>query len=146
MSLDITSLEKAVTQLENTLGAHDSKLMQENPEYKIYMRGAVIQAFEYTYALSLRMIRRYLEMSSDVDGAVDDMTFSDVIREAHARGIILSDLQNWKMYRKKRGITSHTYDEDKAQDVFSSIPSFLDEVRYVLARLQELNESLDSPD
>ncbi len=143
MSLDLTSLENAISNLEIALQACDYKTIPIPPNYKQITRSATIQAFEYTYGLSFKMMRRYLKMASDTGTNVDDMTFGDVIRAAHVKGIILSDLENWKIYRKKRGITSHTYDDDKAQDVFTSIPSFLDEARYVLARLQEMSTSLD---
>ena len=143
MSLDLTSLENAISSLEITLEAHGYKTIHLPPNYKQITRGAAIQSFEYTYELSLKMIRRYLKMSSDSDMAGHDMTFSDIIRTAYSKGIILSDLHTWKIYRKKRGITSHTYNDEKAQDVFVSIPDFLNEVQYVYARLKELSKSLD---
>lgn len=144
MSLDLSSFENAISNLEDVLEAyHDKTMQKENPKYEKYLLGASIHFFEYTYELALKMIRRYLEMSSDTNMKMDNIAFSDAIRAAHAKKIILSDLQNWKTYRQKRGITSHTYDENKARDVFTIIPRFLDEVRYVLVRLQELSKSID---
>ena len=137
MNLDITSLEKAVTQLENTLDAYESKLMQENPEYKIYMRGAVIQAFEFTYELTLKMLRRHLATSLFDPKEADSMSFKRIVREAYAKNLVYSDVSVWDQYRQNRGITSHTYDEDKAQVVFESVSKFLDEARYVLSSLQD---------
>ena len=68
------------------------------------------------------------------------MTFNDIMQTAYGIGMVKSDVSAWCEYRKKRGITSQTYDEDKAQKVFESAVSFLDEARYVLDRLQELNK------
>lgn len=68
------------------------------------------------------------------------MTFNDIMQTAYGKGMVKSDVSAWCEYRKKRGITSQTYDEDKAQKVFESAVSFLDEARYVLDRLQELNK------
>jgi phosphoserine phosphatase len=48
---------------------------------------------------------------------------------------------DWKEYREERGATSHAYDEDKAQEVFESIPAFLEEAKYLLAKLQERNNA-----
>ena len=143
MSLDLTSLARAISNLEDALEAYDDKAAQKNPNYEKFMLGASIHFFEYTYELTLKFMRRYFEMSSDSDVPADDLTFNDVIRAAYAKKIISSDLQTWRTYRKKRGITSHTYDDAKAQYVFAGLPNFLDEARYVLVRLRELSKPLD---
>ena len=143
MGIDLTSLECAVRELTGVLRKYDTDLVQNDAELKKYMRSAAIQSFEYTYSLSLKMIRRYLEMSLDTDAVLSDMTFGGIIREAYKNGIICSELYIWKEYRKKRGITNHTYDEDRARHVFAGIPEFLKEAQCVLDRLQELNKSLD---
>ena len=72
------------------------------------------------------------------------MTFNNFIREAFDKGLLRSDVTVWRDYRKKRGATDHTYDEEKAQEIFEIIPDFLKEVQYALARLQERNKSLGS--
>jgi len=48
----------------------------------------------------------------------------------------------WREYRRNRGTTSHTYNEEKAQEVFESVPDFLQDARYLLNRLQERSEAL----
>ena len=74
------------------------------------------------------------------------MSFSAIMREAFQRGLVQSELSIWKEYRKLRGTTSHTYDEDKARVVFESVPGFLREARYLRDQLQQRNESLDAAD
>lgn len=68
------------------------------------------------------------------------MTFNRIIREAYARQIIDSELSVWQKYRQNRTITSHTYAEKDAQEVFEGTPDFLVEAKYLLSRLQELNK------
>lgn len=140
MKLELTSLEKAISQLEGSLDMYNSELAESMPATKKYFRSATIQAFEYTYELTFKMIKRRIAMSLGNPKEIDDMTFNDLIRTAYGKNIVKADVPAWCEYRKKRGITSHTYDEDKAQKVFESAVSFLDEARYALSRLQELNK------
>ncbi len=142
MSLDVTSLAKAINQLENALDAY-YELIQEKPKYKIYMRGAVIQAFEFTYEMTLRMIKRHLGMTLFNPAEVASMNFKDIVREAYKKNLIRSDVYYWDQYRKNRGITSHTYNEEKAQCVFEAASDFLLEAQYTLSSLQ--NAQADSP-
>lgn len=143
MSIDLTSLENATNQLKESLDLYNGDLIQNNPIYKKHMRSAVIQAFEFTYETTFKMIVRYLSESSQGTININIMSYNNIIREAYKRNIIKSELSVWKRYREKRCITSHTYNEDKAQDVFGITPEFLTEALHVLSNLKELNKSLD---
>ena len=142
MSLDLTPLENAVAQMEEALDMCDSELARSDPRLKRQLRAAVIQAFEFTYELSYKMLKRYLKLSSANPAGIEDMSFSNLIREASGKSLVCSDLPVWREYRKNRGITSHTYNEDKAQEVFEGASDFLQEARYLLTQLQERNKSL----
>ena len=143
MPLDLSPLENAVAQLEEALEIYHSDLAISDPRLKRHLRAAVIQAFEFTYELSFRMIRRYLEMASANPAEIDGLVFNDVIREALRQALIQSEVPQWREYRRNRGTTSHTYNEEQAQEVFESVPDFLQEARYLLNRLHERNESLE---
>ena len=139
MKIDLIPLEKASIQLKGSIDMYNSELAKSMPYTKKYFRAATIQAFEYTYELTFKMIKRYITISLNNPAEIDDMTFNDIIRVAYGKNIVRSDVSVWCEYRKKRGITSHTYNEEKAQKVFESAKKFLDETRYALCRLQELN-------
>lgn len=47
----------------------------------------------------------------------------------------------WLDYRKMRNITSHTYDENKAHQVYNGIADFLDSSRFLLNQLQIRNKN-----
>ena len=143
MKLELTPLEDAVAQLEEALDIYNSDLALTDPRLKRHLRAAVIQAFEFTYELSFRMLRRYLELASANPAEIDELVFNDVIREAYGQALLRSELPEWLEFRRNRGTTSHAYNEEKAQEVFESVPDFLQEARYLLNRLQERNESLD---
>lgn len=140
--LDLTALTKAVRQLEKSLDYYHSDQIQKDPELVLQLRAAAIQAFEFTYELSLKMIKRYLDMASGNVLKDREMSFPDLIRTACEYGLLLNDVAQWKEYRNERGTTSHTYDEEKAIEVFEEIPLFLKEAKYLLDKLQTLSKEL----
>ena len=142
MKLDLTPLDDAIAQLEEALEYHGSDLASRDPALKLHLRAAAIQAFEFTYELSFKMIKRHLEQASENPARFDEMSFNAIMREAFQRRLVRSELSIWKEYRKLRGTTSHTYDEDKARMVFESVPEFLREARHLRDQLQQRNESL----
>ena len=136
MKLDVSQLEKAIIQLEESLSLYKSDHVLKVPELQIHLMAASIQAFEFTYELSWKMLKRYLEMTEPNPDGIDEMSFSDLIRTGCEKGLLKSDLAVWKQYREKRSITSHTYNQDKAIEVFKQIPAFLDDAKYLLNKLQ----------
>lgn len=134
--LDLTSFESAISQLEQSLAYYHSPLVQQDSGLVLQLRAASIQAFEYTYELSWKMLKRYLEVTEPNPYEIDEMTFADLIRTGCERNLLLSDLDTWKIYRHERSITSHTYDQQKAEEVFKNIPSFLQEAKYLLAQFK----------
>lgn len=137
MSLDLSSLENAVGQFKDALDTYYDETIQNSPKYKKYMRSAVIQSFEYTYELTFKMIKRYLGAVMSNPAETASMSFKDIIREAYKRDLVCSDVSVWDQYRENRGITSHTYDEEKAQDVFEAASVFLHDAQFVLSSLQD---------
>ena len=118
VELDITSLEKAVASLEAAL-ARQARTPDDD-----MIRDACIQRFEFTYELTHKMLKRFLEATSADPAAFDAMPFQDLIRTGSERGLLRSDWSRWKLFRTARSITSHTYDEDKAREVFAIVPDF----------------------
>ena len=92
MALDLSPLENAVMQLEEALEIYDSDLALSDPRLKRHLRAAVIQAFEFTYELSFRMLRRYLEMASPNPAEIDGLVFNEIIRESYRQALVRSDL------------------------------------------------------
>lgn len=130
--LDITSFEKAI----NSLSLIISRYEREN--YDTDIRDAVIQRFEYTYSLAIKMMARYINFQSPITQT--DMTFNEIIRKANRLGLLKNDLEKWTEYRQKRNMTSHTYDEKIAAEVVSIIPDFKDEAVYLLDNLKKNND------
>ncbi|EFQ24238.1 nucleotidyltransferase substrate binding protein, HI0074 family [Aminomonas paucivorans DSM 12260] len=135
--LDLTALRNALSQLDRALEFHERAAQEGQDELAEQLRAACIQAFEFTYELSWKMLRRYGALTEPNPQEVKSLPFPDLIRWGCERGLVLSDWTAWMAYREARGTTSHTYDGAKAQAVFAVIPAFRDEARFLLARLEE---------
>lgn len=134
--LDTSALERAILQLQQSLAYYHSDLIQSDPGLVLQLRAAAIQAFEFTYELSWKMLKRYLEMTHPDPQEIEAMSFGDLIRTGCERGLLLSDISQWKQFRYERSITSHTYDEHKSIMVFQGIPAFLKEAVYLADQLK----------
>ena len=109
--IDLSSLVKALAQLQEAL-----RFWHELPQgaaLKPHLRSAVIQSFEFTYELSVRMLRRVLIERSEAADLVIDLSFNDLLRKAADAGL-LAEPGLWRQWREMRNATSHTYDEAKA--------------------------------
>lgn len=71
----------------------------------------------------IKMIKRYLEMTES--STIDEFSFMEIIRLAYEKGLIQLELIKWKEFRNARNLTSQTYNEIKAKDVFGVVPMFL---------------------
>jgi len=132
MKLDLTALENAIVSLQVGLNEY---AIRPN----IFVRDACIQRFEYTYELSWKMLKRFLETTSANPVEIDEMSFQNLIRTGSEKGLLLHGWDIWTDYRKARSTTSHVYNEKKAIEVFSVIPGFLQEAEHLLQKLQVNN-------
>jgi nucleotidyltransferase substrate binding protein (TIGR01987 family) len=129
--LDISPLTSAVKRLDEGL----VRYLADTSDTQI--RDGLIQRFEFTYELSHKMLKRYLESVSASPGEFDRAEFAYLIRSANEQGLLLGDWAKWKEYRNMRSKTSHTYDEDVALVVVSGIPAFALEAQYLHKKISE---------
>jgi nucleotidyltransferase substrate binding protein (TIGR01987 family) len=132
--LDLTPLGNAVNRLAEGLARYEKDITDTQ------IRDGLIQRFEFSYEISHKMLKRYLEAVSPTPEQFDGMDFADIVRSGNEQGIMLGDWPKWRNYRAMRGKTSHTYDEEVAIEVVEGIPAFLEEARYLLKQLQERNK------
>lgn len=129
-SLDLSSLVKALASLDEAIREYDHQ------RGNLFIRDATIQRFEYSYELSHKMLKRYLELTESNSEEIDQMSFSNLIRTGAERGLLLHSWEAWSIYRNARNLTSHTYNESKAIQVCNVIPDFLKDAQYLLTTLQ----------
>lgn len=135
MSIDFSPLARAIKQLEKSLAYANSDLAKNDSGLFEQLRNSVIQCFEFTYELSGKMLKRYLEESAANPEEIDLSTFQNIIRMGNEKGLLCSDWARWKIYRQARTDSSHAYDEHKAQEVYEIAPDFLVEARFLLEQL-----------
>lgn len=130
MPLDATPLANAVQRLREGLLRHRAEPHDEQ------LRDGLIQRFEFTYELSHRMLRRYLQEISPSPDDAARMTFAELVRTGNERGLLRAEWSAWRHFREIRTRTTHTYDADTASEVVGEIPGFIEEVAYLCAELK----------
>jgi len=139
-TLDLSALQRALTSLEDSLEVvSDSEWFNEqSPKVQNTLIAGVIQNFEFVYEVGFKMIKRQIELESASPDEVDQGSFRDVLRLAAEKGLI-QDVEAWFGYRRMRNITAHTYDHDKAQQVYQGTLLFINDARALLASLEARN-------
>lgn len=127
---DITLLNNVIFRLEEGLTRYESDISD------LQIRDGLIQRFEFTYEISHKMLKRYLEFIAPNPEEYDGMSFQDIIRSANEKGLLLGNWADWRQYRDMRSRTSHTYDEEIALQVVAGIPKFLSEAQFLRTQLQ----------
>ncbi len=131
MTLNLAPLTNAIARLEEALEEY-----ARDPSHTL-IRAGLVQRFEFTYEISHKMLKRYLEEMSPTPEQYDSMPFPDLIRSGNEQGLLLSGWPKWKTYRDMRAKTSHTYDEQVAREVVAGIPEFLEEARHLCHQIEQ---------
>ena len=137
-AIDLTPLRRALAMLDEALALWAA--LPEGAVLKPHLRSAVIQSFEFSYELSVRLLRRVLIERAAAAAAVADLSFNDLLRAAADAGLV-SDPLAWRRWREMRNATSHAYDEAKAQAVAEGAVAFCVDGQSLLSALEA---SLDS--
>ena len=141
MRLDLSALRDGLAALNVSLRYLESDAAAD-PGLKDQFRAAAIQAFEFTYELSFKFMKRQLAQIVPVPSTIDEMTFMQVVRAAAEAGLV-ADVPRFHEYREARNITSHSYDRQKAQRIVAELPRFAKDVEFILAQLEARNRADD---
>ena len=138
--LDLSALRGAVSSLEDGLEvvSNSEWFNQQSDKVQNTLIAGVIQNFEFVYEISFKMIKRQIEEESASPNEVDESNFRDVLRVAAEKGLV-ADVEPWFKYRKMRNITAHTYDHEKAQQVYQDTLIFINDARALLQALETRN-------
>jgi len=129
-SLDLSPLERAIARLDEGWARYQRDISDTQ------IRDGLIQRFEFTYEISHKMLKRYLESASATPAQYDEMSFPDLIRSGNEQGLLRGTWPDWKRYRDMRAKTSHTYNENVALEVVADIPAFLAEASALRDRIK----------
>lgn len=89
-------------------------------------RDAAIQRFEFTVELAWKTTKKHMGSSSTAP--------KEVVREM-AQNKYITDVAFWISAIDHRNLTSHTYNEDVANDVYDFAVKFVPEAESLLVRL-----------
>ena len=134
--LDLSSLRNALGQLKDMDDFYRSPETVANERLSVVGRGSVIQAFEFTYTVAVRTIKRVLEIIAPDQYTGPETDYRSLLLLAKEFDLI-EDINRWMSYRDKRNKTSHTYAEDKATEVAAIAPLFIKDADYLLASAEK---------
>ncbi len=138
--LDLGSLRKAIDALDRSLivTARSPDFDTLGQDMRETLRAGVIQSFEIAYEQSWKMMRRWIETNVGSE-SVDGVTRRELFRRA-AEERLIDDVEAWMLFHFTRNLTSHTYDEDTAQEAYEKAVGFLPLATDLLARLEARND------
>ena len=110
--IDEERLEERIAEYLRALNRLMSAVQKPKDEF---LRDSVIQRFEFTYELAWKMLKLRLEAE-----ALMPRTPKETLQEALQAGFI-EDGNAWSELQKKRNLTSHTYDEELAEEVYAFV-------------------------
>ncbi len=123
-----TKLENLKSQLRSAFERFKDVMQKEKDEF---IRDSAIQRFEFTFEISWKVMKAYLEEK----GAKDLYFPRDVIRNAFRAGIINSP--KWLEMIETRNITSHIYNENMAERVYNELPSYIPLIGELIEALEQ---------
>lgn len=95
-SLDLSALRSAIQSLDDGVSVVSDVdwFKKQNDKVQHTLIAGVIQNFEFVYEISIKMIRRQLEIEADSASEIDQASFRDVLRIAAEKGLI-ADVEAW---------------------------------------------------
>jgi len=113
-NIQLDELKKAARRLKEALALPKDDVV----------RDSTIQRFEFTVELSWKSLQRFLKSA----GVMDPLTPKNVFREGARLGLV-EDPEAWIGFIDARNLSSHTYKESLAEQVYASaqaLPPFVD--------------------
>lgn len=133
--LELGSLKKAIDSLGYSIEWYE-KGRGNVPED--ILRDSVIQRFEYTYELSWKMMKRWLEknLSSEY---VDGVSRKELFRLA-AEHQLIEDPLAWFKYHEARNQTSHVYNQSLAGEILNIAIDFYKSAAVFYKEIEKRND------
>jgi nucleotidyltransferase substrate binding protein (TIGR01987 family) len=140
MTLNFEPLEKAIFSFEKAIECTLNE--EKNPDNNKYtiqtLKAGVIQNFEFTYELSWKFIKRWLEQNLG-STYVDGVTRRQLFRLSNEH-ILIDDIEKWMEFHNARNRTSHIYDEEIAEEVYKKAVEFISYAKDLKKKLEAKND------
>ena len=95
-------------------------------------KAGAIQAFEYSFELAWKIMKRLLE----AEQSQKIFSIKDVFRFA-AQYELIDSPEIWFEFLEQRNLTSHTYDEEIAEELIQIFPKFSTHLALFITRAQQ---------
>lgn len=105
-------------------------------EYSELEKTGFLQRFEFCFELSWKLIKSLLEYEG-----VNTKSPRESIKQGLKTGVI-ADGHIWVKMQESRNILSHTYNQSKAIEVFSSLANYIPIYEKLLSKAQATVESI----
>jgi nucleotidyltransferase substrate binding protein (TIGR01987 family) len=127
-------LEEAVLKIKVEYQIKDDGTINKDSFLDDIIKEGLIQRFEYTHELAWNVMKDFLVNA----GNNNIFGSKDATREAFASGLIING-EVWMDMIKSRNKTSHTYNEETADDIFMKIVhEYYQEFNQFKNRMEEL--------
>ena len=83
-------------------------------------------------------MKRWLDINYSESSTIG-ITRKQLFRYA-AENLLIMDFYKWEKYHNARNMTSHTYNEVIAEEIFSTSNDFLNDAKDLLGRLEKRND------
>jgi len=113
-----TRWQESLLQLGNVLNKLDS-ILQEPENATDYILDATIQRYEFVFELYWKTLKHLLALEG-----LETASPRDILKKAYQLGLIQDD-QLWLEMMVDRNLTSHTYKEALAREVYARIKQYL---------------------
>lgn len=126
----MSKLEALTKQFNSAVSRLDEALQQPK---NAFMRDSSIKRFEFTFDLSWKLIKEFLEENHKIICVSPKTCF----REAYKQEMIEYD-DFWIKMADARNLTAHLYKEEMADDVYENVlPKALENFQYLLKHAQD---------
>ena len=138
MALSVEHLLRTAATLEQALLAIGRTPAEDAVMFDLF-RNAAIKSFELSLETAGKLLRKALKAYGGSPRSVDALVFNDVLRHAGKHAIFdEAAVTRWLAYRANRNSTAHDYGEGFANETLKLLPAYLDDVRALAIKLQEI--------
>jgi nucleotidyltransferase substrate binding protein (TIGR01987 family) len=133
----LLKLEEGVAQIREHYGIDENGKVDKDEFLDDIIKEGLIQRFEYTHELAWNVMKDFLGNA----GNTNIFGSKDATREAFAAGLIMNG-DVWMDMIKSRNKTSHTYNEETADEIFMKIvDQYLDEYLRFRDKMEDFRSS-----
>lgn len=137
--LDLSTFERALNSYDRAVQFSKDRLENDITETEEnVIKAGVIQNFEFTYELCWKFMKRWLELNL-TPGLLDGVSRKELFRYALENRLINS-FEDWVKYHELRNTTSHTYNEDVADEIYIVSETFLKDAKILYHAIEAKND------